>query len=79
MTQAQDAVQREQIVGSCRVIKSHASFIGVAAETMATMPAEYEPECMDELNEALGVLQRAMERIERAKQTLLSKTLEAAE
>lgn len=69
-----DAINRERITDSCRVIKSHASFIGVAALEIAHMPEEYTPACMDEINEADGVLRHALERIERAKDTLLSKS-----
>lgn len=69
-----------EIAMSCRVIKSHASFVGVAAERVVSMPETYVPSCMDELNEAAGVLQRALGRIERAKETLLAKMpAEAAE
>ena len=79
LTESRDMMQREQIVDSCRAIKSHASFIGVAAAQMLTMPADFTPGCMDEIKEAAGVLQRALDRIEKAKQVLLSKQLEAAE
>jgi hypothetical protein len=74
-----DFMRRQQIEDSCRAIKSHASFIGVSAAEILTMPAEFTPGCMDEINEAAGVLQRALDRIKEAKQTLLSKQLEAAE
>ena len=76
MSRAQDAMLRKQITDSCRVVKSHASFIGCAAQEIVHMPTEYTPACMDEINEAEGVLQRAMERIERAKQSLLNKSVE---
>ncbi len=76
-----DYMRREQIIDSCRVIKTHASFVGVSATEIHTMPpGTYAPLCMDELNEAAGVLQRALDRIEKAKQTLLNKpALQAAE
>ena len=70
---ARDAQNRLEIVGSCRVIKSHASFIGAAAQEIAYMPQSTVPMCMDELNEAEGVMRRALDRIERAKETLLLK------
>tara|TARA_R110000868_G_C10778169_1_gene755298 strand:+ start:776 stop:1033 length:258 start_codon:yes stop_codon:yes gene_type:complete len=76
-----DFTRRQDIIDSCRVIKSHASFIGVSATEIHTMPqGTYAPVCMDELNEAAGVLQRALDRIENAKQVLLNKpALQAAE
>ena len=76
-----DFTRRQTIIDSCRVIKSHASFVGVAATEIHTMPpGTYAPLCMDELNEAAGVLQRALDRIENAKQVLLNKpALQAAE
>lgn len=78
--EARDGEMRHQIIQSCRVIKSHASFVGVSADKMVRMPNDYTPVCMDELNEAEGVLRRAMDRIERAKQTMLAKVpAEAAE
>lgn len=74
-----DAMQRQEIVDSCRVIKTHASFVGVAAGLIARMPDTYTPGCMDELNEAMGVLQRALDRIEKAKDQLMRKIPQAAE
>lgn len=58
-----DYIQREQIVDSCRAIKRHASYVGVAVSEMTGMPADFEPNCMDELNEAIGVLERAKQRL----------------
>lgn len=71
---ARDATHRLAITDSCRLIKNHASFIGVMAADVTSMPADYMPGCMDELNEAAGVMQAALERIEKAKQTLLAKS-----
>src|SRR3569623_3029393 len=77
MQEARDANGTHEIAMSCSVVIRHASFIGVEAEKMVRLR---HPElCMDELNEAAGVLQRALSRIERAKEILLSKTLPAAE
>lgn len=77
MQEARDANGAHEIKMSCSVILRHASFVGVEADKMARLR---HPElCMDELNEAAGVLQRALGRIERAKEVLLSKTLQAAE
>ena len=77
MQEARDANGTHEIAMSCSVVIRHASFIGVEAEKMVRLR---HPElCMDELNEAAGVLQRALSRIERAKEILLSKTLQAAE
>lgn len=75
--EARDANGTNEIKLSCSVVLRHASYIGVEAERMVRLR---HPElCMDELNEAAGVLQRALGRIERAKEILLSKTLQAAE
>ena len=79
MSDEQDYMNREQITDSCRVIKTHASFVGVASDKIARMHNDYGLGCMDELNEAAGVLERALERVERAKQTLLRKMPQAAE
>lgn len=77
MQEARDANGINEIKLSCSVVIRHASFIGVEAENMVR--CRYPELCMDELNEAAGVLQRALVRIERAKEILLSKTLQAAE
>lgn len=77
MQEARDANGTHEIALSCSVIVRHASYVGVEAEKMVRL--RYPELCMDELNEAAGVLQRALDRIERAKDILLSKTLQAAE
>ena len=75
--EARDANGAHEIKMSCSVILRHASFVGVEADKMVRLR---HPELsMDELNEAAGVLQRALDRIEKAKQVLMGKTLEAAE
>lgn len=75
--EARDANGAHEIALSCSVVLRHASYIGVEADKMVRLR---HPElCMDELNEAAGVLQRALSRIEWAKEILLSKTLQAAE
>src|SRR3569832_906209 len=78
MQEARDANGAHEIKMSCSVILRHASFIGVEADKMVRLR---HPELsMDELNEAAGVLQRALNRVEMAKQELLSKIpAEAAE
>jgi len=68
-----DFMQRQQISDSCRVIKSHASFVGVAASEVKTMPADFVPACMSELDETEGVLRRALSKIETAKRELQTK------
>lgn len=70
---AQDAKHREQITDSCRVINTHASFIGTAAAEIKSMPSTYVPICLDELDEAEGVLRRALAKIEQAKRDLAAK------
>lgn len=77
--EARDDNAAYEIRMSCSVIKRHASYVGVASDEMARLSKVCEPMVMDELNEAEGVLQRALGRIETAKQVLLSKTLQAAE
>ncbi len=73
-SEARDAQRRTEIRDSCCVIKTHASFIGVASLEIAHMPESVVPLCMDELNEAEGVLKRAMARIDQAKDVLLIKS-----
>jgi hypothetical protein len=76
--EARDANAAHEIALSCSVVLRHASFIGVEAEKMVRL--RYPALCMDELNEAAGVLQRALNRVELAKEILLSKvSAEAAE
>lgn len=58
-----DQIRREEIVDSCRAIKRHASFVGVYALQVTGMPDDFIPGCMDELNEAIGVLERAKQRL----------------
>jgi hypothetical protein len=77
--QARDDGAAYEIRMSCQAIKRQASYVGVASNEMVRLSAVSEPMVMDELNEAEGVLRRALARIENAKQTLLSKTLVAAE
>lgn len=74
-----DALWRQQVTDSCLVIKSHASFIGAAAAEIKSMPADYVPVCLSEIEEAEGVLRRALDRIEKARQALVGKTMQAAE
>lgn len=68
-----DFGNRDAITASCRLIKRHASFVGVAASEVRGMPPDFEPLCMDELNEAIGVMQRAIDRLEGAKERLQAK------
>lgn len=77
--EARDDNAAYEIRMSCNVIKRHASYVGVASDEMVRLSAVSEPLLMDELNEAAGVLERALKRVETAKQVLLGKTLQAAE
>jgi hypothetical protein len=73
-----DFMQREQISDSCRVIKSHASFVGTAAGEVKTMPADFVPDCMAELDETESVLRRALVNIQQAKGELTAKQTKKA-
>lgn len=68
-----DIIRTWAIADSCRVIKRHASSVGVDAQEIAHVSATSAPALMDELNEAAGVLENAYARIQRAKEALLDK------
>jgi len=75
MTIAQDALLRDQIVYSCRLITRHVE--GILKDTMAivTMPS-YKTGSEDLLNTTERVLRLALQAVERAKLEMGKKKLE---
>lgn len=75
MTQAQDALLRDQITGSCQLITRHIE--GILQDTMAiiTMP-NYKSGAEDALNQAERVINLAVQAISAAKAEMGKKQLE---
>ena len=74
-TQAQDAVLREQILWSCRVINRHLEGIIQDTAALMTMPS-YKTNAEDELNKAERVIGLAAQAISAAKAEMGKKQLE---
>ena len=74
-TAAQDAELREQIVGSCRVIKRHIEGIVSDAIAIKKMPS-YKTECEDAINQAERVIALAARAISTVKAEMGKKKLE---
>ena len=74
-TQAQDALLREQIVGSCRVITRHIEGVLSDAQSIVTMPT-YKTSCEDAINQAERVIGLAAKAISAAKAEMGKKQLE---
>lgn len=75
MSVAQDALLREQIVGSCRVITRHIEGVLSDAQTIVTMPS-YKSSCEDAINQAERVIGLAAQAISAAKAEMGKKQLE---
>jgi hypothetical protein len=74
-TVAQDAVLRDQILGSCRLITRHAEGLAIDSAAIVTMP-NYYTEAERLLNETGRVIALAAMAIEAAKIEMSKKQLE---
>jgi histidine ammonia-lyase len=74
-TQAQDALLRDQIVGSCRLVKRHIEGIVQDTTAIITMPS-YKTGAEDALNQAERVISLAAKAISAAKAEMGKKQLE---
>ena len=77
MSVANDAELREQIVGSCRVIKRHIEGIVSDAQAIVTMPY-YKTSSEDALNQAERVISLAARAISTVKTEMGKKQIEKA-
>jgi hypothetical protein len=75
MNVAQDAMLRDQIVGSCRLITRHVEGVVSDAQAIVTMP-HYKTEAQDALNKAEHVISLAAQAISAAKAEMEKKALE---